>query len=91
MELGRFNGKPSRCHSLSAEHHEKLANHIGQPAKLVRAIGLVILKAECMIKTMVKNVGGKNEIPAIKNPIRICPKMGQTSKQLVKVGKVTST
>ena len=33
----------------------------------------------------------KNEIPAIKNPIRICPKMGQTSKQLVKVGKVTST
>ena len=37
---------------------------------------MVILKAECMIKTMVKNVDGKNEIPAIKNPIRICPKMG---------------
>jgi hypothetical protein len=36
----------------------------------------VILKAECVIKTMVKNGDGKNKIPALKNPIRICPKMG---------------
>ena len=55
LKPGRFNRKPSRCHSLSVEQHEKLANRIGQPVKLVRTIGLVILKAECMIKTMVKN------------------------------------
>ena len=76
LNPGRFNRKPSRCHSSNVEQHEKLANHIGQPAKLVRAIGLVILKAECMIKTMEKNGDGENKIPALKNPMRICPKMG---------------
>jgi hypothetical protein len=30
---------------------------------------------------MVKNVDEENEIPALKNPIKLCPNMGSTAKQ----------
>ena len=55
---------------------EKLTVHIGQLAKLVRTTGLVILKAECVMKMMVTNVDKKNKILAFKIRLEILSENG---------------